>query len=226
MFVIGLVFLGLGAVIAFAPMSSDTWDHKEQPLVEQVLTIPGGWYQFPLQDIAVIPEGSRSIIVSGTVRELNGKTFDLYIFNKRNYELWVANASYQAIVQARGVSSYAVGFSPTRDDVLNALYFVAVNKNPLLGPSVSVEYSIKISWDERSYNAVLGGLVVGGFLGGLGFLLIIVSAVMAFIFGRGKEKTIHPSPVSQTIAGRFCTVCGASIPDKAKFCPACGLPTP
>jgi len=36
----------------------------------------------------------------------------------------------------------------------NALYLVAVNKNPALGPSISVEYSIKISWSERSYASL------------------------------------------------------------------------
>lgn len=223
-FVIGLILLVLGVVIALAPMSTETWDHKEQPFVEEVLTVSAGFSLFPFQKIVLIPESSKNIAVSGTVRELNGKNFDFYIFNKRNYELWVANASYQGYGQAKDTSSYSVAFSPTRDDAINVLYFVVVNKNPFLGPSVSVEFSIKISWDERSYSTVLGGLVVGGFLGGLGFLLIIVSAVMAFVFGRSKQKPIQSSPVSQVAAGRFCTVCGASIPGNVKFCTACGLP--
>jgi len=53
-----------------------------------------------------------------------------------------------------------------------------------LGLSISVEYSIKISWSERSYAQVLGGLVLGMLLGGSGFVLIVVSAVMKLFFKR------------------------------------------
>jgi len=223
-FAIGLVLLVLGVIIALAPMSTETWDHKEQALVDQVLTVPAGIYQIASPNFVLIPDGSKNIMVSGTARELTGKSFDLYVFSKRNYELWVANASYQTYAQASDVSSYSVAFSPTREDVINVLYFVVVNKNPFSGPSLSVEFSIKMTWDERSYSTVLGGLVLGGFLGGLGFLLIIVSAVMAFVFGRGKQKQIQSTAAGQVVKGRFCVNCGASVPDNVKFCPACGFP--
>ena len=72
----------------------------------------------------------------------------------------------------------------TREDVASALYLVAVNKNPVLGPSISVEYSIKISWSERSYATALGGLVLGMILGGFGFVLVVVSAAMRLVFKR------------------------------------------
>jgi len=73
--------------------------------------------------------------------------------------------------------------------VTNVLYLVAVNKNPVLAPSISMEYSIKISWSERSYAQVLGGLVLGMLLGGLGFILVVVSAVMRFAFKPQKEES-------------------------------------
>jgi len=223
-FVIGLILLILGVFIFLVPMSTETWDHKEEPLVEEVLTVPGGLSLLASPKIGFIPEGSRNIEVNGIAKELNAKTFDLYVFNKRNYELWIANASYQAYVQARDISSYTLAFSPTRDDVVNLLYFVVVNRNPILGPNVSVEFSVKMSWDERSYAAVLGGFVLGGFLGGLGFLLIIVSAIMVFVFGRGKQRQIQSTPARQLVKGSFCVNCGASVPDNVKFCPACGFP--
>jgi len=92
-------------------------------------------------------------------------------------------------VEVKDVSSYSLSFSPTREDVASALHLVAVNKNPVLGPSISIEYSIKISWSERSYATALGGLVLGMILGGLGFLLIVVSAVMRFVFKQQKQKS-------------------------------------
>jgi len=144
----------------------------------------GGSHLFPLQNFVYIPEGSKDILVSGTVRELKGGRFDFYAFNKKNYELWVAKASYKAFVEVKDVSSYSLSFSPTRDDVANALYLVAVNRNPVLGSSISVEYSMKISWSERSYGTALGGLVLGMILGGFGFVLVVVSAAMRLVFKR------------------------------------------
>jgi len=180
--------------------------------------VPGGFNLFPLQRLVFIPEESRDITVSGTIKEIRGGTFDLYVFNKRNYDLWVAKASYKAFMDAKDISSTAVNFSPTREDVMNALYFVAVNKNPFGGPDISVEYSIKISWNEKSYAHVLGGLVLGGLLGGLGFLLIIVSAVAKVVFQRQeKEKTYQPiapmAPVAAVpeVKARYCSECGTAL---------------
>jgi hypothetical protein len=184
LFVIGLLVLVVGIVIAIIPTAVETWQKKEQPLVESVITVLGGGHLFPLQNLVFMAEGSKDILVSGTVRELKGVRFDFYAFNKKNYELWVAKASYKSYVEVKDVSSYSVSFSPTREDVASALYLVVVNKNPVLGPTISVEYSIKISWSERSYAQVLGGLVLGMILGGFGFMLIVVSAVMKFVFKR------------------------------------------
>jgi len=196
LFVMGLLVLVVGIVIAIIPTAVETWQKKEQPLVESVITVIGGGSLFPIQNLVFMAEGSKDISVSGTVRELKGGRFDFYAFNKKNYELWVAKASYKAFVEAKDVSSYSLSFSPTREDVASALYLVVVNRNPVLGPSISVEYSIKISWSERSYATVLGGLVLGMLLGGLGFLLIVVSAVMRFVFKPQKEESnrlIHSS---------------------------------
>jgi len=184
LFVIGLLVLVVGIVIAIIPTTVETWQKKEQTLMDSVITVLGGNHLFPIQNFVFMPEGSKDILVSGTVRELKDGRFDFYTFNRKNYELWVAKASYKAFVEVKDVSSYSLSFSPTREDVANGLYLVAVNKNPVLGPSISVEYSIKISWSERSYAQALGGLVLGLVLAGFGFVLIVVSAVMKLVFKR------------------------------------------
>jgi hypothetical protein len=184
LFVVGLLLLVAGIIIVVIPSTVETWQRKEQTLVDSVITVLGGGHLFPIQNFILMPEGSKDILVTGTVRELKGGRFDFYAFSKKNYELWVAKASYKVFVEAKDVSSYSVSFSPTREDVTNALYLVVVNRNPVLGPSISVEYSIKISWSERSYSQVLGGLVLGMLLGGFGFLLIVISAAMKFVFKR------------------------------------------
>jgi len=184
LFVIGLLVLVVGIVIAIIPTTVETWQKKEQPLADTVITVLGGGHLFPLLNLVFMTEGSKDILVSGTVRELKGGRFDFYAFNKKNYELWVAKASYKAFVEVKDVSSYSLSFSPTREDVASVLYLVAVNKNPVLGSSISVEYSIKISWSERSYATALGGLVLGMILGGFGFVLVVVSAAMKLVFKR------------------------------------------
>jgi len=223
-FLVGLVLLLVGVSVALIPLSTETWLQKEQPYIDQVLTVTAGSYSFPAPQVYYLPEGSKEIAVSGTVRELRGQKFDLHIFNKRNYELWVANASTQAYAEAKDVSSYFLAFSPTRDDVSNGLYFVVVNRNPILGPDVSVEFSVKISWTERSYAAIFGGFVLGIFLGGIGFLLIIASAVMRFVFGRDREKAAASFAGGLVQATKFCANCGARVPADTKFCSVCGSP--
>jgi len=232
LFVIGLLILVLGIVIIVIPMTVETWEQKEKPLVNTILTVPGGMSFFPLQNLIFMLEGSRNILVSGTVRELKGATFDLYAFDKRNYELWAAKASYKAYVEVKDVSSYSLSFSPTREDVTSLLYLVAVNKNSILGPSISVEYSIKIAWSERSYSAFLGGLFLGILLGGLGFVLIIVSAVVKVVFERReKEKISEPvapatraAPISEPKA-KHCRECGTALTPIGttgkSLCPKC-----
>ena len=98
LFVIGLLVLVMGVVIAIIPTTVETWQKKEQPLADTVITVLGGGHLFPLLNLVFMTEGSKDILVSGTVRELKGGRFDFYAFNKKNYELWVAKASYKAFV--------------------------------------------------------------------------------------------------------------------------------
>lgn len=204
LFAIGLVLLLIGIGIAILSTSVERLEHKEQTLLETVLTVPAGFRLFPAGSFLYLPEESQNIVVNGTVKELYGRTFDLYVFNDSNYRLWQANMPYQAYVEAKDISSYSMTFSPSREDVKNLLYFVAVNKNPILGPDISVEYSIKISWNEKSHVNALSDLVLGSLFGGVGFLLIIVSAVMKVVFQRQeKEKISRPI--------RHCSRCGTAL---------------
>jgi hypothetical protein len=45
---------------------------------------------------------------------------------------------------------------------------------------ITVRYTIEASWEERSYAAVLGGMLAGGVLAGLGLLLLIAAAVLKY----------------------------------------------
>jgi len=85
----------------------------------------------------------------------------------------------------------------------HVLNFVVVNKNPFLGPNISVEFSIKISWTERSYAAAAGGFILRTLLGGLGLVLVIVAAAMRFVFGRDRGNTTQPSLAGRVAIGSF-----------------------
>jgi uncharacterized membrane protein len=204
LFMVGLVLLFIGIANAVLSASVERWEHKEQTFLERVLTVPAGLSLFPTESFLSLPEESKDIVVNGTVKELHGGTFNLYVFNSRNYQLWQANMPYQAYVEAKNISSYSMTFSPSREDVKYLIYFVAVNKNSVPGPDISVEYSIKISWDEKIHVHALSGLVLGSLFGGIGFLLIIVSYIVKVAFKRqDREKIIRPI--------EYCSRCGTVL---------------
>jgi hypothetical protein len=47
---------------------------------------------------------------------------------------------------------------------------------------ISVQYDITVTWEERSYSQVLGGLFLGGGLIALGGILMIAAAVVKYVF--------------------------------------------
>ena len=49
---------------------------------------------------------------------------------------------------------------------------------------ITVRYHVEASWEERTYAHVLAGLFAGATLVGLGFLLLIASAIVKYVFKR------------------------------------------
>lgn len=99
---------------------------KEERLVQEVATVMPLSDYWPLA-LKYIPEGAYDIKVSGTVKELKGRSFDFFAFTKLNYERWKANASYQTILEAKHVSAYSLSFSPTGQEVTDGLRLVVSN---------------------------------------------------------------------------------------------------
>jgi len=99
---------------------------KEERLVQEVATVMPLSDYWPLA-LKYIPEGAYDIKVSGTVKELKGRSFDFFAFTKLNYERWKANASYQTISEAKHVSAYSLSFSPTKQEVTDGLRLVVSN---------------------------------------------------------------------------------------------------
>lgn len=302
LFMVGVVLLVVGIAVTVIPATVERWEHKEEKLVHEIATVPPLFDYFPLA-LKYIPEGSTNIKVAGTVKEVKNRQFDFYVFNKQNYDRWMAKITYEAYVEAKQVTSYSFSFSPTRGEVIEGLYLVVSNvyaTEPkeeewstgtiivysfmdhyvLLAPmpllpegstdivikgdareahgykfnfyifdtknydlwktgrpyealyegkgedsysyqftikpeqtketfllvaervtpdvqlnvdvlsyiswlqptSISVEYDVSISWEEKTYTHVLGGLVLGGGLAGLGVLVMIVAAIAKYVF--------------------------------------------
>jgi len=125
--VIGLAVIVLGAVAVFIPPVWEVWNPKSETLVKEVATVYPRWHYYPLALAPYIPQESRNLVVSGTVKELKGYTFDFYAFNKINYERWRAEAPYEAYLQVKNVSSYSFSFETTREDLNEGLYLVVLN---------------------------------------------------------------------------------------------------
>jgi hypothetical protein len=126
--IIGLVAIVLGVAISLIPTTVEVWTPRKATLVKKVVTVYPRQSDYILALAPFIPKESRSLMINGTVKELKGYTFDFYIFNEFNYELWKAGASYEAYFQRKEVSSCSFSFSLRREDTTEGLRFVAVNK--------------------------------------------------------------------------------------------------
>jgi len=125
--IIGLVVIILGMALAVIPTTIEVWIPKSGTLTEDIATVHPQLDYYPLALAPYISQESRNLEVNGTVKELKGRTFDFYVFNKVNYERWKAEASYETYFQAENTSSCVFSFAATREDLSAGLRFVALN---------------------------------------------------------------------------------------------------
>lgn len=98
----------------------------------------------------------ENIEITGTVRELNGMRFNLYAFDKHNYELWNAGANYKTMENRENVSSYNFTLHPTYNQVKEGIRLVVSNK--ILQKRHKVEfYSDTITlydWQDNTHEQI------------------------------------------------------------------------
>jgi len=156
------------------------------------------WFVAPLPPLAT----EVLVYVSGTATESGGHAFNLYFLDKENFEKWKAGLPFDAYFKGTGSSSYTFSFTVPPEKSTKEVYyvvervgepkpgapelrvFISSKKTYEKPVDIEVSYRVEMSWEERSYAPVLGGLVLGGGLLLLGIVLLIAAAILRFVFKR------------------------------------------
>lgn len=161
---------------------------REEERAGVIIVLPFMGYDTSALFLPLLPKGSSNITVRGEVGEAHGYVFNLYIFNCENYELWRMGRPYEALYEGKGKNQYSFQFIIKHENIKEIFPLVVEGVMPgvqldvnalthiswLQPTSISVEYNVSISWSERPYAHMLGGIVLGGGLTSLGFILMIV----------------------------------------------------
>ncbi|MEM2930384.1 MAG: hypothetical protein QW797_05945 [Thermoproteota archaeon] len=168
LFIAGLIILIMGVIIAIIAPGAATWEPKSKTLVDrETLAVSAGWktksakliekvltvsfstydYELGLTPF-LFTDGKDFVIIGSAVEQSSPKrTFNFYIFDNVNFELWKAGASYKAYYEDKGKTSVSFTFSiASKTDVPNSFYFVVEGVNTK--PTVLVNATI--SWTEKS----------------------------------------------------------------------------
>lgn len=125
-------------------------------------------------------EETKDFVLKGNATEVGSHEFNFYIFDSSNYFDWKADELYTAFYEKKGVTSTSFNVSLTEDEAESIIYFAV--ENPLTDIEETVKVSAEITYQEKATIAgALGGLILGGIVGFIGFIILIISAVAHFI---------------------------------------------
>ena len=192
-------------------------------------------------------EEVKDFRLKGNAREANGKKFNFYIMaGYSNYSDWFADRSYTAIFEQKNVDSVNFDLLLTEGQAKSVLYFAV--ENPLKDVNENITINAILEWQGKAtVSATIGGLVLGGFIAFIGFIIIIIAGIASLIFRRKKaggenyayavqrrppsssysKPRPRPRVVQQDYAEAekiYCTYCGTENRAEAKFCRKCGRP--
>jgi len=146
------------------------------------------------------PKIKVPVVISGRIEETGKQPINVYLMDKENFEKWRAGLPYNVYFAGRATSSYNVNITIPSEKCDQEVYFVLerIGEASFQAPQlkvftslkkayeepadIEISYRVEMEWDEKTYAHVLGGLVVGGSLFFFGFLLLIVAALVRFIF--------------------------------------------
>ena len=107
--------------------------------------------------------------VKGTVKEINNRKFNFYVFDYDNYQRWLSEQTYMAYFEAENVASTT--FSIPFVSLPSELYFVVENPSSV---DEQVRISITIQWKETPLTESILTTVAGIILAITGFGTIII----------------------------------------------------
>jgi hypothetical protein len=170
-FIVGVILLCVGIVIATVAPATTTWKPESRTLAdEETLTVSAGWtsksdeliekvltvstfstYDYWFGYKPLIFEEAKDFVITGSATEQSSpqRWFNFYIFDSINFDLWKAGSTYTAYYETKGKTSVSFTFSiASEEDVPNTFYFVAEEYTIAVKPTVLVNATI--SWAEKT----------------------------------------------------------------------------
>jgi hypothetical protein len=159
-------------------------------------------YVYPYVDMEQLP-----ILVDGVAKELSGRKFSLLILDDKNLDLWKIGQSYHAFYEGKKVTACSFSFPLTPEQVKGCINLIVERVEPdtevnvqvssnisYMKPiNISVQYDIAVTWEEKSYSHVLGGLLLGGGLIALGVILMVAATVVKYVFRPDRKESKSPA---------------------------------
>jgi hypothetical protein len=173
-FVIGIIILIGGIVLAFVvpatvtwqPNSktlasekllvvSSAWQSKRSKLVDEAITVPSyRTYDDYLVFQPFILEDAKNFEILGNATEQSSpqRLFNLYVFDDVNFDLWEAGKTYTAFYEAKGKTSdsFSIALIATKEELPFTFYFVVEECAIEVKPTVRVIATIM--WIEKALS--------------------------------------------------------------------------
>ena len=128
-------------------------------------------------------EKSKDFVLRGTATEAGNNKFNFYVFDGDNYDNWADGKSYTSYYEVKNVTTTSFSIPLTEKQAESTTYFVV--ENPLLDISETVKVSATLEYKEKAtIAATIVGFVFGSFIAFIGFIIMIIAGIMAFIFRR------------------------------------------
>lgn len=126
-------------------------------------------------------EEAKDFVVKGNASEVGNHEFDFYMFDSDNYLDWKADNPCTAFYEEKGVTSTSFNISLTEEQAESLMYFVL--ENPLTDVEETVNVSTDLKYQEKATVAgAIAGLILGGIVGFIGFIVLIISAIAHFVW--------------------------------------------
>lgn len=240
--VIGLVIIMLGVVMMTLPSVIEVWEPGSKKLFQEVVDVQAEGHYYPSMSL---PRWSgneiKNLSISGNVQALEDELFDFYIFDKLNYQRWLAGAQASPFDKAQQVKSVPVSVRLTRDQVEGELFLVVANRyakknaEESLIDRTTTMYSISNDHVEYAFGSPFRWLfspkptsiVVSGkaeTIDGRTFALLIMDdnnyyqyefgrPFQTFWEGRGRSSYVYSFPLTQKQAESLRFVMRREIPN-------------
>jgi hypothetical protein len=181
--IIGVLLMFLGITIFFAFPVSAPWELRSDVLVEGKTLVVSPGSSEHLSEGPFFSWGedylARGYVLKGDAIETGDHEFNFYVLDSDNYTAWDNGKVYTAYYEEKGVESTSFDVSLAEGEGIT-FYFVVENPSSFketVRVSAKMEYQVKLMGD-----AIIKGILVGGSMGLIGFIILIISLITHFLW--------------------------------------------